>query len=67
MAWFSIHPVYSLIPPKSNTGSKSDTAISEMTAHVRQFLTNGGQQAFITRIGKGSQAASIRLMDGEQV
>jgi Bacteriophage tail sheath protein len=43
----------------------ADTTISEMTDQVRQFFTNGGQQAFITRIAKDSRVASVQLMDIE--
>ncbi len=43
----------------------ADTAISEMTDQVRQFFVNGGQQAFITRVAKDSEAASVQLMDIE--
>jgi phage tail sheath protein FI len=39
----------------------NDTVISEMTDQVRQFFLNGGQQAWITRIANGAQAASIDL------
>jgi len=45
----------------------TDTTISEMTDQVRQFFTNGGQQAFITRIAKDSRVASVQLMDIEGI
>jgi len=44
----------------------TDTTVSEMTDQVRQFFANGGQQAFITRIAKGSAPASIQLTDIER-
>jgi Bacteriophage tail sheath protein len=43
----------------------TDITISEMTDQVRQFFANGGQQAFIIRIAKGSKPASIQLRDIE--
>src|SRR5262245_42355491 len=41
----------------------ADTTISEMTDQVRQFFTNGGQQAFITRIANGAKEAEVVLMN----
>jgi hypothetical protein len=41
----------------------TDTTISEMTDQVRQFFTNGGQQAFITRIASGATEADLGLRD----
>src|SRR5262245_27607539 len=41
----------------------ADTTISEMTDQVRQFFTNGGQQAFITRIANGAIEADVILKD----
>jgi phage tail sheath protein FI len=41
----------------------NDTTISEMTDQVRQFFTNGGQQAFIARIANGATGAQVALND----
>lgn len=41
----------------------TDTTAGEMTDQVRQFFLNGGQQAWITRIADGAEAASVHLRD----
>src|SRR5678810_1149541 len=40
----------------------SDVSQGEMTDQVRQFFTNGGQQAFVVRIGDGLVEATLDLV-----
>jgi len=60
-------PTRVLSPTDYERAFGTDTTISEMTDQVRQFFTNGGQQAFITRIAKDSRVASVQLMDIEGI
>lgn len=43
-----------------------DTTLGEMTDQVRQFFLNGGQQAYVMRIAKGADAASVTLMNEQK-
>jgi len=39
----------------------ADTAVSEMTHQVRQFMLNGGSECFVMRIANGAQSAQVTL------